>query len=113
MLLESFIFNEIQAYLHYNRIQKTIQFWRSTSKLEVDFVIWDEHNRADIVAIEVKSTGSPLKKHCKGLFALEEELPKIKKILVCTSISPMMLENNTLALPVEIFLDRLWKGELI
>ena len=112
-LLENFIHNEIQAFLDYHRIKKTIQFWRSTSKLEVDFVIWDESNEADLLAIEVKSTSNPSNKCFSGLRALAEEFPKMKKILVCQTQAPALTQDGVEVLHVEAFLEKLWKGEII
>ena len=111
-LLENFIHNEIKAYLSYTRSKKMIQFWRSTSQLEVDFVIWDGLNLEDLTAIEVKSTVSPTKTHLHGLRALSEEFPKLKKIIVCQTSAPQLLGEDITVLPVELFLKKLWAGEL-
>jgi uncharacterized protein len=113
VLLENFIHNEMKAYLSYSRSKKEIQFWRSTSKLEVDFVIWDNQNFEAITAIEVKSTVQPNKKHLTGLKALTEEFPGIKKYLICQCTSPMEIDKGVQALPVDVFLNKLWQGEII
>jgi predicted AAA+ superfamily ATPase len=110
-VLENLIHNEIRAYLDYKRVKKTIQFWRSTSKLEVDFVIWDEINLRDLIAIEVKSTVNPTLRLCNGLLALQEEFPKLKKILLCQCPAPMKLGGDIQVLPIDFFLDKLWAGD--
>jgi len=113
ILLENFIHNEMKAYLSYTRSKKEIQFWRSTSKLEVDFIIWDNQNYKTITAVEVKSTVQPNKKHLSGLNALSEEFSSIKKYLVCQCTSPMEIGEGVQALPVELFLNKLWNSKII
>jgi predicted AAA+ superfamily ATPase len=58
---------ELKAYLSYLQRRKTLRFWRSINKQEVDFLIDDE------IAIEVKSTRKILPKHLIGIRALKDE----------------------------------------
>ena len=55
---------------------KKIEYWRSLTKYEIDFLIYD--NLSNIVAIEVKSGTNPSAKDFKGFKAFEEEF-KLKK----------------------------------
>lgn len=109
--LEQSLFVELKTYLDYKRIDKKLEYWRSTSKFEVDFVVYD--NLENIIAIEVKSTAHPGKKEFKGLLALEEDFPLKKKIVVCLTERPQLTESGIEILPISIFLKKLWNNELI
>lgn len=105
--LEHFIGLEIRAYLSYQRIDKPLSYWRSTSQMEVDFVIGDE------VAIEVKATGRIHDKHFKGLLAFKEEGIANRYILISLDSIHKVYGNGIEALPVEMFLNQLWQGDII
>jgi predicted AAA+ superfamily ATPase len=62
------IANELRAALHYHGVYQPLQYWRSLSQLEVDFVI------GDLLAVEVKSAGRVSEHDAKGLRALQEEM---------------------------------------
>ncbi len=64
---EHFMFLELLAYLGYRRKQQPLQYWRSTSRFEVDCVIGDR------LAIEFKSGDMVSERHLRGLRALREE----------------------------------------
>ena len=65
-LFEHFIALELRAFLAYRRIDLALQYWRSTSHFEVDFIIGNA-----TMAIEVKSTDLVTDKHLKGIRALK------------------------------------------
>lgn len=109
--LELAIYSELLAYRDYNQINKKIEYWRSTSKFEVDFLVYD--NTDNIIAIEVKSKSLPTTKDFKGLLAFEEEFKLKKKIVVCQADNPFLTEDGVEVLPISVFLNRLWSGELI
>ncbi len=106
-VLEHFIGLEIRAYLSYKRIDKTLSYWRSTSQMEVDFVIGHD------VAIEVKAAQRAQDKHLKGLLAFKEEALVKRYILI--SLDPIVKKYNDgiEALPVDLFLQKLWAGDII
>lgn len=110
-MLEQALFIELRSYLDYKRIDKKLEYWRSTSQFEVDFLVYS--NLKDVVAIEVKAGGNPSLKDFKGLKALGEEFELAKKIVVCTATVPRKTEEGIEVLPVEFFLKRLWAGEII
>ena len=62
---ESYIFQEIKAFCDYHRLD-TPAYWRSKSKIEVDFVLQD-------LAVEVKAKKNVTGRDLKGLRALREE----------------------------------------
>jgi predicted AAA+ superfamily ATPase len=108
---EQAVFLELRSYLDYHRINKKLEFWRSTSKFEVDFLIYDDLKK--IAAIEVKSSANPGKKDFKGILALEEEFPLHRKIIVCNIDRPRKTVEGIELLPVIFFLEQLWSGKII
>ena len=105
--LEHFILLEARAYLSYfNKIDE-LTFWRTNTGFEVDMVLGKE------VAIEVKGTDLISDKHLKGLRAFKEE--NIVKRYLCVSLdsAPRKTEDGIEILPVQLFLKKLWAGELL
>lgn len=105
--LEHLIFHELRAYLSYNRLNHKLNYWRSYSQLEVDFLLSEE------VAIEVKATSKVTKKDKRGLLALEDEVLLRRKIIVCRESEPRKDENGIEIIPVNLFLEQLWKGKIV
>jgi len=105
--LEHFIFLECRAYLSYRRLDLPLTFWRSQSKLEVDFLI------GNLLAIEVKATERVDDRALKGLRALSEEVRLRNQIVVSQERQPRRTEEGVEVLPVEEFLRRLWGDELL
>lgn len=103
---EQFILMELQAYTSYNFKRAEINFWRSTDKYEVDFVVNGK------IAIEVKATKRVADSHLKGLRVLNEEGIIDKMILV--SEDPLEREHDKIHLiPWQIFLKKLWAGQIL
>ena len=105
--LEHYIYHEIKTYIEYCRPETKLNYWRSTSGFEVDFVLNDE------VAIEVKGASKVGKKEMKGLHAISQEKTIKKLILVCMEERPRIEDTKVLILPIEDFLKRLWNHEMI
>jgi predicted AAA+ superfamily ATPase len=104
---EHFIYNEIYAHSSYSDINYPISYWRTTSQLEVDFILGDHQ-----VAVEVKSTSNAIPRHFHGLNSFAEEYTVKKNILVSNDPYPRKVNNVTI-LPWKIFLDQLWSGEIL
>ena len=101
---ESYIFQEIKAFCDYHRLA-TPAYWRSKSRIEVDFVFED-------LAVEVKAKKNVIGRDLKGLRALREEGLFAHYLLV--SMEPMAREVDGIRiLPWTDFLDGLWGGEWI
>ena len=101
---ESYIFQEIKAFCDYHRLD-TPAYWRSKSRMEVDFVFED-------LAVEVKAKKNVTGRDLKGLRALREEGLFAHYLLV--SMEPMAREVDGIRiLPWTDFLDGLWGGEWI
>ena len=102
---EQFILMELKAYVSYRQKRKEINFWRSTDKYEVDFIIGRE------IAIEVKSTKKVSDKHLKGLKVLQEE--KIVKKFYLISEDPISkLTQGIEFLHWKNFLQQLWNDKI-
>ncbi|HBB93244.1 MAG TPA: AAA family ATPase [Bacteroidales bacterium] len=104
---EHFIYQEISAHSHYSDLNYPLTYWRTTSQIEVDFILGDHE-----VAVEVKSTESAKPRHLNGLKNFGEEYAVKKLILVTNDPDPRQTGNITI-LPWRIFLEKLWGGELM
>ncbi len=105
--LEHLVFLELKAYLAYMRRQETLGFWRSHTKLEVDFILGDH------LAIEVKASSRVSERDFKGMRALNEELNLKRRIVVCTERQARVDDSGIEILPIQTFLKRLWRGEIL
>ena len=104
---EHFIYQEIYAHSSYSGLNYPIAYWRTASKIEIDFVLGDHE-----VAIEVKSTKMANPRHLKGLKSFSEEYRVGKSILISNDPYPRQI-NDILVLPWKVFLQKLWDGEII
>jgi uncharacterized protein len=105
---EHFIYMELKCYSQYSGKKFPIYFWRTSSQLEVDFILGDHE-----VAIEVKGTDNIQARHTRGLIAISEEYTFAKKIIVSTDTLPRLINGDIQALPWKVFLDKLWQGKII
>lgn len=104
---EHFIALEIRAFLSYCKVNMPLQYWRSTSHFEVDFII------GTILALEVKSTDLVTDKHLKGLRALKEEgLIKIYGI-ISLDTNDRITSDGIYIWSWKSFLLKLWSREFI
>lgn len=104
---EHFIFMELRAYTGYKGGRPAIAYWRTSSGLEVDFILGD----ADL-AVEVKSTDNPTRDHMKGLRAWKAEQKNSRCLLVCRAPRARKTEDSIEIMPWRSFLNQLWAGEL-
>jgi uncharacterized protein len=104
---EHFIYNEIFAHSRYSGKEYPIHYWRTASQIEVDFILGENE-----IAIEVKSTTNVSSRHIKGLKSFAEEYKTKQLILVCNEPLPRLIDN-VLVLPWNVFLERLWAGEVV
>ena len=103
---EHFIILEVKAHLSYSRKDLELCYWRSVAKHEVDLVIGDE------IAVEIKSTEFAQDRDLKGLRALKEENLLRAYYLVSLDSQPRETEDGIFILPWQVFLQKLWDGEL-
>jgi len=104
--LEHLIFLELKAFCDYCSPATSIKYWRTHSKIEVDFLVGEK------VAIEVKSSTRLSPSDEKGLHALSEDLDLSRKIIVCKERQPRKTESGVEILPVNHFLKALWSGDI-
>lgn len=82
-------------------------YWRSTSRFEVDLILNDRR------AIEIKGSTSIQNNHLKGLRALKEE-DKIENFAVVSCDRYEITTPDGIRIfPWELFLVKLWSGEII
>ena len=105
--LEHFIFMEIAAYNSYNELDYEINFWRTKSGLEVDFVLGGGE-----VAIEVKGTARVEKRDLHPLNIFTEEYSPRKSLVVCNERKERVYGQIRI-MPYRKFLSDLWEGKVI
>lgn len=106
-LFEHFIALELRAFISYNRLELPLQYWRSTSQFEVDFILGNK------LAIEVKGTELVSDKHLKGIRALKEEGMIQSYCVVSLDLNERITDDGITILPWELFLKKLWSSQLI
>ncbi|MFH1247926.1 MAG: DUF4143 domain-containing protein [Candidatus Omnitrophota bacterium] len=104
---EHFILMEIIAYRSYAGKSFSINFWRTKSGLEVDFVL----GQAD-AAIEIKGSSRIDKRDLNGLEAFAREGSPKKSFLVCCE-KESRIHGKIEILPWEEFLEQLWGGKIL
>jgi predicted AAA+ superfamily ATPase len=104
---EHFIALELRAYLKYRDSTKELNYWRSVSKIEVDFVVHDD------AAIEVKATHTAADKHLRSLRALKEENLFRRHILVSRDDMKRITPDGIEIYPYHLFLKELWSGQIL
>jgi len=76
--LESLVFQELQAINSYYELEYSFYFWRTLSKLEIDFILYGPNG---LIAIEVKRSKKIAPKDLQALKAFKEDYPKAKLYL--------------------------------
>jgi predicted AAA+ superfamily ATPase len=105
--IEHFILMELLAHRSYCDLNYDVNFWRTKSGLEVDFIL----GRGE-VAIEVKGTRRIDKKDLRPLKAFVQEYHPAKAFVICNEVAAR-LHENILILPWRNFLKMLWNGEIV
>ncbi len=106
-LFEHFIALELRAFLSYGQIEYLLQYWRSTSHFEVDFIIGNR------LAIEIKGTDLVTDKHLKGLRALKEEGLIHTYGVVSLDPNDRITTDGIHIWSYRSFLQKLWTGHLM
>jgi predicted AAA+ superfamily ATPase len=104
---EHFIFMELHAHRSYSELDYTINFWRTKSGLEVDFILADGE-----MALEVKGAGRVANKELKALAAFAEEFKPKHALLICNEKEERLV-GKVRVMPWKNFLTRLWAGEYL
>lgn len=104
---EHWVLMEILNYRRYREPDLDVRFWRTSTGMEVDFVLGDL-----TTAIEVKGTARVAQSHLRGLRALAASHPVRRAIVVCLEPEPRVFPPDIAILPWRRFLDELWSGAL-
>ena len=105
--LEHFILMEILAHRSYSELDYEVNFWRTKSGLEVDFIL----GRGE-VAVEVKGSGRIDKTDLYPLKSFIQEYHPKRAYLVCNERQKRVHEGIQIV-PWRDFLSMLWGGEII
>lgn len=105
--LEQLVGLDLRAYLSYQGIDEELNYWRTHSDLEVDFVIKNH------VAVEVKASQRATSWDEKGLLSLANDIPLKRKIIVCREKRYRKLDNGIEIFPYLLFFKELWAGEIL
>jgi predicted AAA+ superfamily ATPase len=104
---EHFILMEIMAYNSYHEVDFDINFWRTKSGLEVDFILGNGE-----IAIEVKGTSRLENKDLYPLSVFATEFPTAKTFVVCHERMER-IHDQIRVMPYRKFLSDLWEGKII
>lgn len=104
---EHFMLMEMVAYRSYAGKNFPINFWRTKTGVEVDFVLGQGE-----AAIEIKGASRVDKQDTHGLEAFIEEYSPKKCILVCNE-KEKRVHGKIIILPWKIFLQELWAGKIL
>lgn len=107
MAFEHYILMEILAHRAYSDLYYDVNFWRTKSGLEVDFILGGGE-----VAIEVKGSSRVDSAELRPLARFIEDYKPAKSIVVCNEKSPRKHENIQI-IPWRRFLKMLWNGEIM
>ena len=104
---EHFIHMELRAHRSYSELDYDIQFWRTKSGLEVDFVLG-----AGEVAIEVKGSGRVGGRDLHALNEFADEFKPKHALVVCNEKDERVI-GQVRIVPWKVFLSRLWAGDYL
>ena len=104
---EEFILMEIAAYRGYRELNFPINYWRTKTGLEVDFILG-----SGAVAIEVKGGPRVDTNDLRGSYAFLNEY-KPKKSVIVSNEKQQRVVKGILIMPWMDFLSALWQGEII
>src|SRR6185437_1583949 len=105
--LEHFIQMELRAHRSYTELEYDLQFWRTKSGLEVDFVLGGGE-----VAVEVKGSGRLGGRDLHALNEFVDEFKPKHALVVCNEKDERVI-NGVRIVPWKVFLARLWSGDYI
>jgi predicted AAA+ superfamily ATPase len=104
---EHFILMEIIAYNSYHEVDFDINFWRTKSGLEVDFILGGGE-----VAIEIKGSNRIEKRDLNPIKVFIQENSTKKAFVVCNEKTERVHDQIRI-IPYRKFLSDLWEGKII
>ena len=110
-LAETFVLNELRAYLGYSARDYKLCFWRSYDGVEVDVLC---ETAEGFVAIEIKASSRWDRRFNRGLHRVRDDLGKDRTKCYGVYIGERAaLWDDVRVLPLVDFLERLWAGEIL
>ena len=105
---ESWVMHELAAYAAYRSPRMQLAYWRLASGIEVDFIVDDMK-----VAIEAKATAKVTSDHLRGLRALAQDHPRVRRRIV-VSLEPRRrtTDDGIEIWPAEAFARDLWSDAI-
>ncbi len=104
---EHFILMEIAAYRGYNKRNLDINFWRTKTGLEVDFIL----DRGKI-AIEIKGKTRVDRRDIKAISTFKGDYSPERAVIVCNE-RKKRIHRGIEIIPWRDFLKELWNGKII
>src|SRR3990167_11532395 len=104
---EHFILMELKAYQAYRNPELLLYYWRTTSGIEVDFILGDME-----IAIEIKASRRVHETDAQALKLLQQENTVKKSIIVSFEPEKKIILNNIICLHWSQFLNQMWSGNL-
>jgi predicted AAA+ superfamily ATPase len=104
---EHFILMELLAHRVYTELNYDVNFWRTKSGLEVDFILGQGQ-----VAIEVKGANRVDNADLRPIKAFVQEYRPAKAFVVCNESAPRV-QAEIHIVPWRDFLKMLWNGEVL
>ncbi len=104
---EHFLFMEIAAHSSYSELNYDINYWRTKSGLEVDFILGGGE-----AALEVKGQSRVDNRALRPLSAFRDEYSPKKALVVCNEREERVVGGIRI-LPWQRFLEELWEGRII
>ena len=110
-LAETFVLNEVRAWLGYSRTDYRLYFWRSYDGVEVDVLC---ETVEGFVAIKIKASSRWERRFNRGLHRVADDLGKDRTMCYGLYLGERAaLWDDVNVLPLIDFLKRLWAGEII
>jgi predicted AAA+ superfamily ATPase len=104
---EHWVLMELMNFRRYREPELDIRFWRTSTGLEVDFVLGDMQ-----AAIEVKGSSRVHAGDLGGLRGLRQSHRVKHALVVSLEREPRIVDDGIEVLPWANFVERLWAGEL-
>jgi predicted AAA+ superfamily ATPase len=105
---EQYIWMEVSNYRRYREPDLDLAYWRTSTSLEVDFVLGDM-----LAAIECKGSERVPPPDLASLRALAEDARVRRRFVVCLEREERRTDDGIEILPWRTFLERLWGGDIV
>lgn len=110
-MFEHYLYMELYAHKHLNLLDHPIQYWRTKSGYEVDFILQNGK-----IGVECKISDHIQKRDLAGLLAFKKDFPEATLYLVCqeTQVRTMTIDDIKIKIyPIQDFLKDLWSGGIV